>query len=69
MKNFRQEVDYAIRNFVAHTLPRRHHIDIGIERGAVDFFPYPNLVPRKIRDKVARYKDEHLKKWARMART
>jgi DNA-binding SARP family transcriptional activator/basic membrane lipoprotein Med (substrate-binding protein (PBP1-ABC) superfamily) len=63
VKNFRQEVDYAIRSFVAHNLPRRHHIDIGIERGAVDFFPNPGLVPRRIRDQLARYRQAHLNCW------
>ena len=62
VKSFREEVDYAIRNFLAHTLPRSHHIDIGIATEAVNFFP-TNLVPRKISDQLADYKGEHLNCW------
>jgi basic membrane lipoprotein Med (substrate-binding protein (PBP1-ABC) superfamily) len=66
VKNYRQEVDYVIRRFAAHTLPRCHHPDIGIERGAVDFVP-SNLVPKTIRDTLARYRQQHLPHWAKLA--
>jgi len=62
VKNYREEVDYVISHFVAHTLTPCHHPDIGIERGAVDFVP-SRLVPKKIRDRLARYRQQHLMFW------
>ena len=61
VKNFRQEVGYAIRGYVDHTLPHRRHLDIGIERGAVDFVP--TGVPKRIRARFEREKQRHMKRW------
>ena len=67
MKNFGQEVDYAIQHYVNHTLSHRHHVDIGIERGAVEFDPNPNLIPERILARLERLKQEHLKTWEHLA--
>jgi SARP family transcriptional regulator, regulator of embCAB operon len=62
VKSYRQEAEYAIHSYVDHTLPKCHHIDIGIERGAVDFRP-SRLVPMQIRHRLAQYRKHHLKFW------
>ena len=61
-KNYRQEVKYAIHGYLNHTLPQCHHPDIGIERDAVDFLP-TELVPRKIQDRLAQYRQHHINFW------
>jgi DNA-binding SARP family transcriptional activator/basic membrane lipoprotein Med (substrate-binding protein (PBP1-ABC) superfamily) len=67
VKNFGQEVDYAIRHYVNHTLSHRHHVDIGIERGAVEFDPNPDLIPERILARLERLKQRHAKTWAHLA--
>ena len=67
VKNFGQEVDYAIQHYVNHTLSHRHHVDIGIERGAVEFDPNPNLIPERILARLERLKQQHLKTWEHLA--
>jgi SARP family transcriptional regulator, regulator of embCAB operon len=68
VKNFGQEVDYTIQHYVNHTLSHRHHVDIGIERGAVDFVPNTDLVPERILAKLAGERQHWMPFWRAMAR-
>ena len=64
VKRLDRAVDYAIRSYLGGTLPQGH-LDIGIERGAVDI-----VVPRtprslkRIRARLERVKQQHWKTWA-----
>jgi basic membrane lipoprotein Med (substrate-binding protein (PBP1-ABC) superfamily) len=62
VKNFGKEVDYAIGHYVDRTLPRFHHVDIGIESGAVDFVPSP-LLPKPILASLARERARLMPHW------
>jgi hypothetical protein len=44
------------------TLPRLHHVDIGIESGAVDFVPSP-LLPKPILASLARERARLMPHW------
>ena len=41
--------------------------DFGIERGAVEFDPNPNLIPERILARLERLKQQHLETWAHLA--
>jgi len=62
VKNFRKEVGYAIDNYLDHTLPPFHHVDIGIDSGAVDFVP-SSLVPKPIRTRLAQERARRMPHW------
>jgi basic membrane lipoprotein Med (substrate-binding protein (PBP1-ABC) superfamily) len=66
MKNFGQEVDYAIRSYLERTLPR-HHLDIGIERGAVGIVGPNRRVPEWILRRIEQVKQKKMKFWATLA--
>jgi DNA-binding SARP family transcriptional activator/basic membrane lipoprotein Med (substrate-binding protein (PBP1-ABC) superfamily) len=63
VKNIPLEVDWVIRNYLAHTLPRRHHWDIGIARRMVDFVPNADVVPAGILAKDWRYRRHWMPHW------
>ena len=67
VKNIPQEVDFVIRNYLAHALPSGHHWDIGIERRAVDFVPQTDLIPEKILAGYRLYRQKHMPAWKKIA--
>jgi SARP family transcriptional regulator, regulator of embCAB operon len=66
VKNFGQEVDYTIQHYVNHTLSHRHHVDIGIEREAVDFVPNTDLVPQRFLAMLAGERQRWMPFWRTM---
>ena len=66
VKRLDQGVDYAIRSYLAGTLPHGH-LDIGIERGAVGIVGINPGVPASIRAKLVPVKRQHMKLWASWA--
>jgi DNA-binding SARP family transcriptional activator/basic membrane lipoprotein Med (substrate-binding protein (PBP1-ABC) superfamily) len=67
VKNYGQEVDYVIQNYVNHTLSPCHHVDIGIEVHAVDFQAVTNLVPQRFLDMLAAARNDQMPIWRRWA--
>jgi len=62
VKRLDRAVDYAIRSYLAGTLPQGH-LDIGIERGAVDIVGVNGVVPASIRAKVVKVEQRRMKLW------
>jgi basic membrane lipoprotein Med (substrate-binding protein (PBP1-ABC) superfamily)/DNA-binding SARP family transcriptional activator len=62
VKRLGRSVDYAIRAYLGGTLPQGH-LDIGIERGAVDIVGINPAVPASIRAELERVKQEHMSVW------
>jgi DNA-binding SARP family transcriptional activator len=67
VKNFGQEVTYVIQNYVNHTLSPCHHVDIGIEVGAVDFKPITYLVPQRFLGMLEAVKNQQMPRFRRWA--
>jgi DNA-binding SARP family transcriptional activator len=68
VKDFGQEVDSSIRQYLNHTL-EPGHFDIGIQVGAVGLVVPPNpAVPDSIRAALEAVKHEHWKKWASLGK-
>jgi len=63
VKAFGQEVDYAIQHYIDHTLSHRRHVDIGIERHAVDFFAHTDVVPEQFLDRLRGYRHRWMPHW------
>jgi DNA-binding SARP family transcriptional activator/basic membrane lipoprotein Med (substrate-binding protein (PBP1-ABC) superfamily) len=66
VKRLDRAVDYAIRSYLDGTLPQGH-LDIGIERGAVDITGINPVVPPSILAAVEREKQRRMKHWASLA--
>jgi DNA-binding SARP family transcriptional activator/basic membrane lipoprotein Med (substrate-binding protein (PBP1-ABC) superfamily) len=66
VKRLDRAVDYSIRSYVDGTLPQGH-LDIGIERGAVDIVGVNRVVPASIRAKVEEVKRRHMTLWTSWA--
>jgi DNA-binding SARP family transcriptional activator/basic membrane lipoprotein Med (substrate-binding protein (PBP1-ABC) superfamily) len=58
-------VDYAVRHYLAHTLPQGH-IDVGIAREVVDINVSNSAIPASILKKLDRVRHENIKDWSAM---
>ncbi len=66
VKRLDRGVDYAVRSYLAGTLPQGH-LDIGIERDAVGIVGINPIVPAAIRAKLVRVQRQHMKLWTSWA--
>ena len=66
VKRLDRAVDYAIRSYLAGTLPQGH-LDIGIERGAVGIVGVNRIVPTSIRASLERVQRQHMTLWTSWA--
>src|SRR4029079_12195976 len=66
VKRLDRAVDYAVRSYLAGTLPQGH-IDIGIERDAVGIVSISPAVPASFRATLVRVQRQHMKLWTSWA--
>ena len=66
VKRLDRAVDYAIRSYLAGTLPQGH-LDIGIERGAVGIVGVNRVVPPSIRTRLERVQRQRMTLWTSWA--
>jgi basic membrane lipoprotein Med (substrate-binding protein (PBP1-ABC) superfamily) len=67
VKRLGPAVDYTITYYLDGTLPKHHHLDIGIERGAVDLVSINAAVPSSIRAKLSQVRQQNMARWAAYA--
>lgn len=67
VKDFGQVVQYAIQNYVNKTLSPCHHVDIGIEVGAVDFQAITNMVPQPFLGRLQKVRHDRMPFWRGLA--
>jgi basic membrane lipoprotein Med (substrate-binding protein (PBP1-ABC) superfamily) len=66
VKRLDRAVDYAVRSYLAGTLPQGH-LDIGIERDAVGIVGINPVVPASIRAKLALVEQQRMNLWTSFA--
>jgi len=63
-KNFGRAVGYAIDSYLRHTLPPGGHRDIRIRSDDVGFLVTNQAVPKSVRARLEKVKQQRMKRWA-----